>query len=187
MHDLGARSGQPHRDAPRELNLRVDWRAYWHAFMAEHGEPEEWSGRCWFPDGWSYSAFDHRGPEWPPPVDPEELRQVQIKYWTQRRAFAARRFERLRIEIENVLSLVEAKPGLLRAVEVDGKEVTALSHVAEAVQVRGDDVLRSKVLQKRYPFLGGKADLASKLRGPQDELRRAIAECDEKLEELNRA
>ncbi len=40
-------------------------------------------------DGWQYSATDYKGPEYPPPTDPYQLRHLKRMYWVQRR-FAVR-------------------------------------------------------------------------------------------------
>lgn len=62
---------------------RLDWRAYFEAFKAAHGEPLELNGRLLFPDGWTYSKTDYAGPEWPPPSDPLILNFLQRAYWTR--------------------------------------------------------------------------------------------------------
>lgn len=63
--------------------LKLDFRAYFRNFIVEHGEPIRADGRLLFRDGWGYSATDHAGPEFPPPTDPEVLRQLQKQYWTR--------------------------------------------------------------------------------------------------------
>lgn len=69
-----------------DLDLALDWRAYFRAFLEAHGEPHEHGGRLWFEDGWSYSATSHAGPEWPPPSDPRELAEVRRRWLRLRRA-----------------------------------------------------------------------------------------------------
>lgn len=67
--------------------IRLDWKAYFEAFCAAHGQwPVVHRGVLLFPDGWTYSQNDHMGPEWPPPDDPNELRALQRAYWLRRRA-----------------------------------------------------------------------------------------------------
>lgn len=58
----------------------LDWRAYFEAFKAEHGIPLTHRGRLLFPDGWTYSATDYAGPEWPPPEDERELVKLLLAY-----------------------------------------------------------------------------------------------------------
>ena len=66
--------------------IRIDWRAYFESFREAHGRfPLLYKGRLLFPDGWTYSSTDHRGPEWPPPEDDEGLLALVITYWRLRR------------------------------------------------------------------------------------------------------
>lgn len=74
---------------PTETNpvpeILVDWREYYLSFLQEHGDPVEHGGRLLFEDGWTYSAFDPAGPEWPPPGNKTTLKGLQITYWRLRR------------------------------------------------------------------------------------------------------
>lgn len=45
----------------------------------------KYNGRLLFADGWGYSMTDVRGPEFPPPEDPEELLRLRVAYWSIRR------------------------------------------------------------------------------------------------------
>jgi hypothetical protein len=75
-----------HRSDPLAPPLpRVDWRLYFHDFCEAHGKfPMELDGKLVFPDGWSYSATDYMGPEWPPPADPREKFSLLLRYWKRR-------------------------------------------------------------------------------------------------------
>lgn len=75
--------------------IRLDWRAYFRSFVEAHGEPIRWGKRLIFPDGWAYAALDHKGPEWPPPENPNDLRRLQKKYWDLRLAMIQSQRQRL--------------------------------------------------------------------------------------------
>lgn len=66
------------------MSMKIDfnWRAYWEAFKERHGgNPVTHRGRALFQDGWTHALTSYRGPEWPPPEDPDKLRELQIAYW----------------------------------------------------------------------------------------------------------
>jgi hypothetical protein len=72
------------------VNLRIDWAQYFRDFCSAHGATEKcpplmYGNRLLFPDGWSYGAHSHKGPEWPPPIDPEKKWQQVRTYWRLRR------------------------------------------------------------------------------------------------------
>lgn len=65
-----------------KLKVNLSWKAYYKVFSEKHGGvPILYKGRQYFRDGWSYSATDYAGPEWPPPSDPKELLTLQRVYW----------------------------------------------------------------------------------------------------------
>lgn len=64
------------------LEFEVHWPRYFEDFCAIHGEPITVRGRLLFPDGWGY-GMQYEGPEYRPPEDPEQLRQLQIEYWRE--------------------------------------------------------------------------------------------------------
>lgn len=68
------------------VKLVLDWRAYYYSFVEKHGEPIELAGCLLFPDGWRYAKEDYQGPEYPPPEDPRELLELQLQYWTVKKA-----------------------------------------------------------------------------------------------------
>lgn len=69
----------------RYTTIIEDWKAYFINFCAINGgDPIEYNGRWLFRTGWTYAFKDHKGPEWPPPEDPKELRKLQVYYWNQR-------------------------------------------------------------------------------------------------------
>ena len=67
------------------MPVELDWQEYFADFCFLHGKPVELAGRLWFPDGWSYSAFDYAGPEWGPPTERTELKRIKQQYWETRR------------------------------------------------------------------------------------------------------
>jgi hypothetical protein len=72
--------------ANRDTFLGIDFREYFKDFCAQHGEPVKSGGRLLFPDAWMFNAFDHRGPEYPPPSDPKMRRTILVSYWKARLA-----------------------------------------------------------------------------------------------------
>ena len=66
------------------MKIKLDWRAYFEGFCEQHGKPVNHAGRLLFPDGWTYSRTDHRGPEWSPPTDPVHLEELRQAYWRAR-------------------------------------------------------------------------------------------------------
>ena len=108
--------------------VRLDWKAYWESFQSAHGgNPIPWRKRLLFADGWSYARKDHAGPEWPPPADPEELRQVQTFYWRARLAIVTRERDGLRNTLEQLKALQSARSVPLQQVlqhwDAEGKGV----------------------------------------------------------------
>lgn len=75
-----------------EPQVRIDWRASFLAFCEAHGRPvathhdeQGRAGRLVFPDGWTHSPTDHKGPAWPPPENPAALLGLLYSYWVKRR------------------------------------------------------------------------------------------------------
>lgn len=60
----------------------------------------EYGGRLLYQDGWTCSAHDWHGPEWPPPREKEQLRQLKNAYWTERRRI-------VKSELDALLRLVQ--------------------------------------------------------------------------------
>jgi len=141
-------------DAPMDL----DWRAYFRSFCELHGEPLEHRGRLIFPDGWSYSATDYRGPEWPPP-EGESLGRLLRSYWELRRA-----------EVRRQLQLSQAQ---LESAEAQQRVRSA--PLQRKVKVRGED--------GKLGWTSGTLDLeAARMR--IDFLAGDLARCDEQLAAL---
>lgn len=170
----------------QRLDVRIDGRAAYLAFAKRHGEPEEWGGRLWFRDGWSRSASDHKGPIWDPPDDPQELKAVQVRYWTQRRDFAVGLLRAAAEEARRLSLIIEANPELLDEVELEsGKEVTPLQHVVRGLHTVGEGMpgAGSTVMVRRRANVT-KADLAPLLTDKLERIKAAVDECDRELEEL---
>lgn len=68
--------------------IKLDWWAYMKAFDEVHGGDPVIVGedgcRLLYRDGWQYSSHDLKGPEFPPPKDPTELRSLKRLYWNKR-------------------------------------------------------------------------------------------------------
>lgn len=68
-----------------QRKVTLDWRAYFIEFCRVHGEPVRYKDRLLFRDGFTYSATDYQGPEYPPPQDLNELDKLTLTYWKLRR------------------------------------------------------------------------------------------------------
>lgn len=122
-----ARSASPFR-------LRVDWRAYFDAFREHHGEPVKSGGRLLFPDGWTYSSSDIKGPEWPPPDDNVKLGVLLMRYWKVRRIIVMQERDSLRDLIQGIEALQATKSVTLKSSQLvyddeSGKQVKVSSDI----------------------------------------------------------
>lgn len=97
--------------SPRERGGKVvlDWKGYFVEFCRVHGEPVEMGGRLVFRDGWSYSATDYEGPEWPPPPKFEELDELVFKYWVTRQGLLSRLLATLTHQLGQLEDLTKAR------------------------------------------------------------------------------
>lgn len=95
--------------------MRVDWRQYFRDFCEKHGDPlTHPSGAVLlFPDGWSYSATSHRGPEWPPPDDPQQHWEQVRLYWRLARLGIRRELVVAREELAGVVAAVQLRSACL--------------------------------------------------------------------------
>ena len=95
--------------------VELDWTAYYNEFKQLHGKwPVKYKGRVLFPDGWTYSASELAGPEWPPPTDPEELRKLQLAYWLIRRGMVRDEHHVLKTTVEFLADLQSKKSAPLQ-------------------------------------------------------------------------
>jgi len=101
------------------IKIELNWLAYWAEFKRiHHDHPVRWGGRFLFRDGWTYGT-NPKGPEWPPPEDPVELRRLQRDYWTIRLA-------ELRYEYADVADSLDS----LRQMQ-DGRSATLMQRIRE--------------------------------------------------------
>ena len=96
------------------VNVRLDWWAYWQAFKDMHGEPVDLGWCLAFPDGWTYSRSDPRGPESPPPADPAEHLVLRVRYWRARLSQVEAEARRLRVLIDALRNLQRGKSASLQ-------------------------------------------------------------------------
>ena len=64
------------------LRPELDWDAYFESFMQKHGKAVPYGQRWLFKDGWSYSMLDTSGPEYPPPKNEFQLRELK-RVWRE--------------------------------------------------------------------------------------------------------
>jgi len=88
---------------------KIDWKAYYQRFREEHGHGVEYKDRVLFADGWMYSLTDYKGPEYHPPNDVQQLRHLQLNYWTIRLKIVSDEHNGLKIKLEGLRRLQEKK------------------------------------------------------------------------------
>lgn len=111
--------------APTPL-VQIDWRSYFYEFCKVHGNspvphPYDPTGakpptRLLFEDGWTYSSTDYRGPEYPPPEDPRDLRELLTTYWRVRYAILNNECTRLKNTILGLQTLQSTKSAPLQQI-----------------------------------------------------------------------
>lgn len=102
----------------------VSWRLYFQSFCEKHGQPitHPDERRLIFPDGWTYSARSHKGPEWAPPADPKERFELVRMYWRLRRVGILRELARARGELMAVKEAVASRSAELTVVTMMSDE-----------------------------------------------------------------
>lgn len=100
----------------------IDWVGYYENFRDKHGEPVSYQGRILFPDGWTYSATDFKGPEYPPPEDKLQLWEMQKAYWIIRKAMLLVEFSDLKVKAECIVELQSVKDAPLMFLQTTIKE-----------------------------------------------------------------
>lgn len=100
-------------DKPVVMQARIDWREVWEEFKRQHGgTPLLFKGKLIFGDGWSHSATDYKGPEWPPPEDTHQLRRILLWYWGRRKTIVSHEIHILESQLGNLKDLAERRPSL---------------------------------------------------------------------------
>lgn len=94
--------------------IRLDWRAYFRNFCAEHGDPVPYNEKLLFQDGFQYSSTDYAGPEWPPPDDPAELESLLCSYWQIRYSTVRHELSRLEDQLIQLTNIQSARNGMLQ-------------------------------------------------------------------------
>lgn len=114
---------EPGRSGAVEISLDLpsiefDWVAYFRGFSARHGgHPVKWTDRLiLFRDGWTYSAFNYEGPEYPPPREPEKMHSLQVSYWSARETELSALRESIFLTVERIKNLVTSRDAPLQQV-----------------------------------------------------------------------
>ena len=90
----------------------VDYVAYFEAFCNAHGgegPPMQFGNNLIFPDGWTYDAYHHEGPEYEPPSDSYSLARLKALYWTLRLKLIRKHFQEFVIRVNNLEHLQQFK------------------------------------------------------------------------------
>jgi len=123
-------------------NVDLDWRAYFISFCEAHGSPVQYGGRLLFPDGWTYSATDYHGPEWPPPTNKKELQDIKRQYKLIRRAGLKVAIHRLETQLESLRRMQEVRPvplmarGLVEDSETGNVAIRSMPIDFQALEIR---------------------------------------------------
>ncbi len=108
-----------------QIKIKLDTREYYKKFSQMHGgHPIIYKEKQLFADGWTYSLSDYQGPEWPPPTDPKELREMQIAYWLVRWNRARKELLVLRGRLNALQGLQAAKSAPLQMTIVEQDQDT---------------------------------------------------------------
>ena len=98
------------------MNIELNWKAYFKEFTQIHGgDPVTYAGRLLFRDGWTYSATDYVGPEWPPPAEPK-LGYLKWQYWNIRRQAVKQELEERKNIYESLIEMQKTKSATLQQV-----------------------------------------------------------------------
>lgn len=159
---LGGFAYRPGGAAFGGVRVELDWDGYWRAFREAHGDnPLEVGGRLLFRDGWTYSASDPSGPEWPPPADPNRRAKLIARYWSRRRDVCHAELVTLKHQLEKLKGLAACRSAPLQQ------------------RATFADPETGRLRQEKGPL-----DLAG-MEGRLAWLAADVALCDEQLKELN--
>lgn len=135
-----------------KYHVEVDWKAYYLDFEDVHGGHPmilEDQRKLLFRDGWRYNAFNHAGPEYPPPDDKQKRLDLQEKYWSMRMKIADDELWQCRGELQRLRDLravrslpIKEKAGKL---DDDGEPVEIATIITdEPFRFRIAELLRDK-------------------------------------------
>lgn len=146
---------------------KVDWIAYYKEFERLHGgHPQQYGSRLIFSDGWTYSAYDHMGPEYPPPENEYRLLRAKKTYWLLRRNKAKKVVGSFETRVNNLADLQEFKSAPL------------MYSTQRVVEDLGDGDMR-RVEKVTKPL-----DIAF-LRMQLDAMKDELAFCESELRKIN--
>lgn len=94
----------------------IDWKQYFDDFCEAHGkypivhtDPVTENRVLLFPDGYRYSCDNYEGPEYPPPLDKNKLRQLKRMYWMRRRIIVSSQYRDLDQLIRHTEALIKSR------------------------------------------------------------------------------
>jgi len=106
---------------------RIDWEGYWGEFTSRHGpyvEIKDASGNphyLLFSDGWKYSAKSTSGPEFPPPDNLEEKKELILLYWRTRLRIKLTDYQ---LKRDNLREIIYAQQKMSQSIALIRSEVT---------------------------------------------------------------
>lgn len=135
------------RNETPTVKTELSWVAYYFRFKQEHGYPVQHKGRLLFPDGWTYSATDYAGPEWPPPKSTSVLLRLRLAYWETR-------LQTVREEHRVLKSKLEGFRRLQQGRSVPLQQYTAEYHKGFKRKLSEPADLDLEAFQGRFEWLG---------------------------------
>lgn len=137
----------------------LDWDAYFELFMQKHGKAVPFGENRWlFKDGWSYSMLDTAGPEYPPPQDEYQLRELK-RIWRdtylQMLEFQLTELSRIIFDLEELQSVrsIPLQVGML--VIDEDNEYTEVNHPLnlDGLKARAEQI-RQEIKETREINIG---------------------------------
>lgn len=110
------------------VGVGLDWPAYYRKFKEMHGKyPVLYQGRLLFPDGWRH-AMSCEGPEYRPPENESECKQLIRRYWQIRKSQVVRELRTLQIVVDSLREFQACKSATLqrKSVVEDDKKIKRL-------------------------------------------------------------
>jgi hypothetical protein len=113
----------------RAVDKQIDWERAFYDFCDAHSQPVEHGGLFLFSDGWRHSISD-RGPSYPPPSEPDELRELQLQYWRIRKNIVLA--ERSHCELER-MAYIQKQAGRVSPLPLKNGERLNLAELDERI------------------------------------------------------
>lgn len=118
-----------------DVDFQIDWPEYFKEFCRLHGDPVQARGRLLFADGWMYSATDYAGPEYPPPVEPDKLEDLQRTFWEENLKIRRQMYQKALYVHEGAENVVNSRSAIVSRVAHREDENGKRRRVAEPIDL----------------------------------------------------